>query len=92
MNGSQKSPYLSRFYFEKEIIEEYDDNAIIDITAMTSEKQKVFKDMVEQPVEAMDLPSAKDDAFTVNEIMNFFDSESDSFGDYEAVTENIIDK
>lgn len=75
---------------EKEIIEEYDENEIIDVSNMTAEQEKVFISMIEQSVESMDLPTTEDEASTVNEILNFFNSESDSFGDYEATTENII--
>lgn len=77
---------------EKEIIEQYDETEFIDVNNMTDEQEEVFKSMIEQAVEAMELPTAKDEASTVDEILNFFNSESDSFGDYETTTENIIDE
>lgn len=77
---------------EKEIINEYDDNEIIDVNNMTVEQKEVFENMIIQAVAEMDLPTSEDEESTTNEIMDFFNSDTESYGDLEETTENIIEE
>ena len=74
---------------EKEIINEYDDNEIIDVNNMTVEQKEVFENMIIQAVAEMNLPTSEDEESTTNEIMDFFNSDTESYGDLEETTDNL---
>lgn len=92
VNAESETDVIELTEEEKEIITEYDENEIIDTNTMNEDQKEVFKSMVEQSVAAMELPTTEDEASTVEELLSFFDSSSDSYGDLEVTTENIVEE
>lgn len=78
---------------EKEILVEYNEEFehAIDVSVMTDEQKEVLETLVVQAVEDMNLPTEADAEDTVQEVLNFFDSESEIYGDLEQLTEEVAE-
>lgn len=62
----------------------------IDIAVMSEEEQQVFQTLVEQAVAALELPTEEDANDTTQEILNFFNSNTEIYGNLEELTQEVL--
>jgi len=79
---------------QKEAIEVFSDYSSeeFDVQEMTTEQEKVLTELIVVEAEKIDLPTEEDKESYVQEMLDFYDSNSENYQDLEKTTEELVEE